>query len=262
MNNLRISILTIILSTLTLAQGGRTLAVAPSLETQVQDLAQWFTGYFDNEQQVASNSSVPLITMSNCNVQLDNTNFAVDTQNVYLEQKSTAFERLRLYSFSKGDSVVKLSIYNFLNADVFRGTCNHPESARIISQNNLAVTSCNLELIWQPTAYIGNNAPNGCLTSTGGKVVSQVTISKGKIDSLDQIFSAQGRLLVSTPIQFRQVDEPSLALGLLAVGIWSLAKQSPKNSPRKNHKLRIGSKRMSENFLVMYQAAVDPPKSP
>ncbi|WP_229552045.1 hypothetical protein [Nostoc sp. XA010] len=88
-------------------------------------------------------------------------------------------------------------------------------------------TSCNLELLWEPTDYIGNNSPNGCPTSSAGKVISSITIFQNGIDSLDKIFGANDNLLFATPIEFRRVNsipEPSFTLGILALGVWGTSK--------------------------------------
>ncbi|MBN3873593.1 chromophore lyase CpcT/CpeT [Nostoc sp. JL33] len=225
MHFLKVSILTVLLTTFSFLQQSRADTIAPPIKTQVKEVAQWFTGFFDNAQQVANSASVPLITISNCSVQLDNTNPLADTQNVYLEQESPGFERLRLYSFSEDNSAVNLSISSFLNENTVRGLCNHSQSTRTVSINNVVEkNTCNLQLFWEPNSYIGNNAPNGCITSDGFKVVSNVTIEPSRIDSLDRIFDPKGNLLIATPIEFRRVDsvpEPSVTFGLLALGIWS-----------------------------------------
>ncbi|HEY9603730.1 MAG TPA: CpcT/CpeT family chromophore lyase [Allocoleopsis sp.] len=228
MNTLKACTLTVLLSTLTFARESRAVTIAPPLESQVQQVADWFTGSFDNVQQVASNPSVPLITLSSCEVQLTGTNPTNETQNVYLEQTSSAFNRVRFYSFSEGTSAVTLSVYSFVNNAPLSGLCNHPESERVVDISNiLTATSCNLELLWEPNRYIGNNAPTGCPTSSGGKVISNVEVFGDRIDSLDRIFAANGTLIAGTPIEFRRttsVPEPSSILGLLAVGLWSTGK--------------------------------------
>jgi hypothetical protein len=89
-------------------------------------------------------------------------------------------------------------------------------------------------LTLQNNRYIANNAPNGCPSSSGGKVVSSLTLRNGVIASLDQIFDATGNLIVSTPIEFRSrksIPESSYTLGLLAFGM-SLA-----FSGKQRHKL-------------------------
>lgn len=222
MNLLKVSTLTILLSAFTFTQAPRATAItAPPLETQVKQLAQWFTGLFDNSQQVETNPSIPLITLSSCSVELTDNSSINATENIYLEQKS--INRFRLYSFSQGDSSVNLSIRAFAASYSVSGLCNLPEAEHVIDASKVLSTSCNLELNWQPSYYIGNNAPNGCPTSSGGKVISSVTVTKNSIDSLDQIFSVNGNLLYGTPIKFRRVEsipEPDFILGMLGFAIW------------------------------------------
>ncbi|MBW4632811.1 MAG: hypothetical protein KME30_13220 [Iphinoe sp. HA4291-MV1] len=53
MNKLKAYTLTVILAALTFPQASHA-AVAPPVEAQVKEVAQWFTGFFNNTQQVAS----------------------------------------------------------------------------------------------------------------------------------------------------------------------------------------------------------------
>lgn len=225
MKKLKAYTLTVVLSTLTFPQASRAVSVAPPIEAQVEEVARWFTGNFNNAQQVASNPSVPFIAMSNCKVQLTGVNPVDSAVNVYLEQTSSAFERTSFYSFSQGNSVVNLSVRPTLEPGSIRGLCSLPESERIIDISNVVTASCDLLLMWEPSRYIGTNAPNGCPTSTGGKVISSVSIFENEVASFDQIFAASGNLLVATPIQFRRINsipEASPILGLLAFGVVGL----------------------------------------
>jgi hypothetical protein len=118
MNKLKVCTLTVLFSTLAFAQESHAATIALPLSTQVKQAAQWFTGFFDNAQQVANKPSVPFITTSNCQVELADANPVDETENIYLEQRSSAFNRIRFYSFSEGDSGVKLSIRSFVNPNI------------------------------------------------------------------------------------------------------------------------------------------------
>lgn len=242
MHLLKVSILTFFVTTFSFVQQSRADTSAPPIKIQVQQVAQWFTGFFDNAQQVVNRPFVPLITISSCSVQLDDTNPLAETQNVYLEQESPGFERLRLYSFNQGNSAVNLSISSFVNENTVRGLCNHSQSRPQLSINNVEKNTCNLQLFWEPNSYIGNNAPNGCITNNGFKVVSDITIEQSSIDSLDKIFDKKGNLLVATPIEFRRVNsvpEPSITFGLLALGIWSTKNAISNRQKQKSKKNKI-----------------------
>jgi hypothetical protein len=196
-------------------------AELPTLSAQIKEVVKWFTGNFDNANQVASNPSVPSITMTNCQVQLDGSSGTDESQNVYLEQHSAGFNRVRFYSFGLGSGAIDLGIRSFINSSSLTGLCDRPVSERIISQNNLAAAVCSLDLTYEPSRYVGNNAPTGCPSSTGGKVISSVSIQANSINSLDQIFSSSGQLLVNTPIEFRRiatVPESSPLAGLAIAG--------------------------------------------
>ncbi|MDJ0737029.1 MAG: chromophore lyase CpcT/CpeT [Nostocaceae cyanobacterium] len=239
MNKTKVYALAAIVSAFTIVQENRAAAVNLSSETQVEQVSEWFIGDFDNSQQVAGNPAVPLITMSNCSVQLDGGNQASNTRNVYLEQES--LNRIRLYSFGAGGDAVNLSIRSFVNPGILDGICDRPQSQRTVNFSNLVPASCDIELFWESERYTGSNAPDGCTTSSGFKVVSDVVVQASSIDSLDKIFSPTGQLLVATPIEFRRVSsipEPSLTLGILALGLWSLNKNISQRRKQKSPFIR------------------------
>lgn len=204
-------------------------ALIPSVSEQVAQVTRWFTGDFNNAEQVSQNPSVPLITLSTCQVQLLNSTEPSGTKSLYLEQP--VLNRFRLYSFTPENDTVNLSIRSFINPGSLAGICEQPLVNRVVSQNNLLNAVCNLMLFWEPNRYIGSNAPTGCPTSTGGKVVSDVTFQPNSIISLDRIFSSTGQLIVATPIEFRRVTsvpEPTMWAGLAIAGIgitWLRRKQ-------------------------------------
>jgi predicted PurR-regulated permease PerM len=65
------------------------------------------------------------------------------------------------------------------------------------------------------------------------------------IDALDQIFNAQGNLIVNTPIEFhriKSIPEPDSTLGLLALGLWSIGsavKRKPKQKSTEKDKASV-----------------------
>ncbi len=221
MNKTQVYALTAVVSAFTITSANRAVAVSLPLDEQVEQVSKWFTGDFDNSQQVAGNLAVPLITMSNCSVQVNGGNQASGTRNVYLEQ--TTLNRIRLYSFDEGNDAVNLSIRSFVNSSILDGICDRSPSERIVNFSNVVQASCDIELSWQPGRYTGSNAPDGCITASGLKVVSNVEVEANTIDSLDRIFSPTGNLIIATPIEFRRVSsipEPSLSLGVLGLGLW------------------------------------------
>lgn len=205
-------------------------ALAPSLVDQVREVTQWFTGNFDNSEQVSRNPSVPLITLSTCPVQLENSIEPSGTQNLYLAQP--ALNRFRLYSFEPANSGVNLGIRSFVNPGSLSGICGQPVADRVVNQENVINAVCNVFLVREPNRYTGSNAPTGCPTSTGGKVVSNVAFQPDSTLSFDQIFSSNGQLIAATPIEFRRVEpvpEPTTVTGLVISGcglIWLRRKRS------------------------------------
>ena len=153
-----------------------------------------------------------------------------------MQQQSNAFQRNSFYSFSEVNNAVNLSVRSVINPDIVSEICNRPKSERIINFNNLVPVSCDLKINFHPNFYTGNNAPDGCPTSSGGKVVSNVTIRENSIDALDRIFDSQDNLLVNTPIKYRRVasiPEPTFTFGLLAIGLWNTKKALSQKLSRK-----------------------------
>jgi hypothetical protein len=236
MNQFKVYALSLILSGFTFINESKAANIAPPIETQVNEVTRWFTGNFDNSAQVANNPRVPLIDLSTCSVELAGGNQAANTQNIYLQQQSNVFKRNSFYSFSEGNDIVNLGVRSVINPEVLSGICNRPKSERIINFSNLVPVSCDLEINYEPNFYTGNNAPDGCVTNSGGKVVSNVTIRENSIDALDQIFDAQGNLIVNTPIEYRRiasVPESKMLFGLLAIGLWSAKKGVAKKQSKK-----------------------------
>ncbi|MBD2197074.1 MULTISPECIES: chromophore lyase CpcT/CpeT [Calothrix] len=219
MNQLKACTLTFLLAGFVFPQQSLAANVPP-LSNQLKQVIQWFTGKFDNSQNVASNPAIPLINMRNCSVQLAGGG-TDGTGSVYLEQQSPVFNRVRFYSFGLGSGTINLGIRSFINSSSLSGICDRPASERIISQDNLAAAVCSLNLTYEPNRYVGNNAPNGCPTITGGKVVSDVSIQANSINSLDQIFDSSGKLLAGSRINFQRlatVPESSPLAGFAITG--------------------------------------------
>lgn len=197
---------------------------ASSSSEQVSEVTRWFTGRFDNTEQVSRDPSVPLIPLSTCSVQVDGASEPSGTQDLYLAQPT--LNRFRLYSFEPSNNVVSLGIRSFLNVSSVSRICDSPLPERIVKSDNLATAVCNLELIRGEDRYTGSNAPTGCPTSTGGKVVSSITFQPNRTVSLDQIYNSRNQLIAGTPIEFQRVEEvpePSTIAGtVLAVSsfVW------------------------------------------
>ncbi len=206
----------------------------PSPEIQVNQVADFFTGIFDNNNQVSTTPNIPYLTMTNCSVNLVGSGNITSTRPIYLEQRIGGFEqtnsllRSRFYSFNQGNNVVDLSVYSFVNQNSVLGLCNQPEYQREIEVQNIIDNSCDLALQWQSdNFYTGNNSPLGCPTRSGGKVISQVEISPNLVFSLDQIFAPNGTFLFGTPIEFEKINttsvpESNFTFGLLFLGIISV----------------------------------------
>ncbi|MDJ0615577.1 MAG: chromophore lyase CpcT/CpeT [Calothrix sp. MO_192.B10] len=194
-------------STFALTQVSRAASNEPPLFIQVKQVTRWFVGKFDNAEQVANQPNVPLITMSNCAVRLEGKNISRHSRAVYLEQKTNGVPfRVRFYSFSKGDRGVKLSIRRFVDENKVLGICDRPIFQRVVNTDNIVTQSCEVEVIREARSYSGNNEPDGCPTSfPGGKVVSEVTIKRRSIDSLDRIIDADGNQRFGTEIEFRRI---------------------------------------------------------
>lgn len=150
------------------------VTLAPPLSLQVQQVTDWFTGLFNNNQQVENNPMVPPITMSNCTVDLVSGSFSDGEVAVYLEQTTGGFPfRTRFYTFSPAQSQVNLSVRSFVEPTNLLGLCNRSPSERVVNFSNIIDQSCDLQLDWQPGVYVGTNQPQGCLTNSGATVISE-----------------------------------------------------------------------------------------
>lgn len=206
-----------------MCQSARALA-ASSPSEQVSEVTRWFTGRFDNAEQVSRDSSVPLIPLFTCSVRVEGGSEPSGTQDLYLAQPT--INRFRFYSFEPSNNAVSLGIRSFLNASSVSRICDSPLPERIVKLDNLASAVCNLKLVRGEDSYTGSNAPTGCPTSTGGKVVSSITLQPDRTVSLDQIYNSRNQLIAGTPIEFQRVEavpEPPTIVGtLLAVSscVW------------------------------------------
>lgn len=200
---------------------------------QVSEVTRWFTGVFDNAEQVRQNPSVPLVPLSTCPVQLEGASEPSSTQNLYLAQPT--INRVAFYSFQPSNSVVNLGVRSFINAGSVSSICDRPLPERIVKLDNLAAAICNLELIRGEERYTATNAPTGCPTSTGGKVVSSVTFQPDRTVSLDQIYNSRGQLIVNTPIEYQRVEkvpEPATIAGTLLAFSFAWWQRKRKQSNR------------------------------
>jgi hypothetical protein len=196
--------------------------LAISIIDRVNEVSRWFTGNFDNSDQVSRNPSIPLVPLSTCSVQLLGGSAPMGTQNLYLAQPT--LNRFRLYSFEPDSDSINLGIRSFINIGSASGICNRPQIDRVVTSDSLAAAACNLELTQDNYSYIGNNAPIGCPTRTGGRVVSNIVFQSDSSISLDLIYDSSNRLIFGTQIEFQritEVPEPSTYAGtILAICGW------------------------------------------
>jgi hypothetical protein len=200
-------------------------AVTLSSPEQVQQAVNWFTGLFNNSDQVASDPSIPFLTMENCAVSASGG--LATSQYVHLEQNfgdTGALLRSSAYEFSPGDTGVDLSVFSYLNRAAALGTCD--QAMPTLDFDNLALPSCDVMLAYRHDEFFGTNAPGGCPTSfpvPGSIVVSTVTITADMVNSLDTFILPTGGS-IGTPIAFSQVTtpEPTMMMGLVAVGLMGI----------------------------------------
>lgn len=215
MNKLSTYSLIILFSTLTFAPQTQAATLAPPLSKQVQQVAEWFVGFFNNAPQVANQPLTPRITMANCTVQIVNTSLSKPTRSIYLEQIIEGRPpRTRYYQFDSVNSTLNLSIRSFISGDPFLGLCSRPSSERIIDFNQLKSNSCDLQLMWKqdPVRYTGNNDPDGCPGTFANKIISDIEISPNQINSLDIGLAADGTSIFAIPIEFSPVNVPENSL--------------------------------------------------
>jgi hypothetical protein len=183
-------------------------AAAPPGDIQVRQVAQWFSGSFDNAAQVAQDPRIPAISMSTCAVMVEG--LGPEAYTLHLEQfvaGSPAPLRVALYVFRPGEEGVELAVRRYADQSALLGLCDRAPAERVIPAAGLVPGSCNLGLTWQQEAYVASNAPDGCPTASGGRVISDAIIRASGTDSLDRIYDAQGNLVWGTSIEFRRLDD-------------------------------------------------------
>ncbi len=194
---------------------------------RVHLVVDWFTGLFNNSQQVVREPDIPFLRMENCAASPLGNGSNIDAQYVHLEQYINGDNLLRSsgYEFSPTAEAVSLKVYSYSDRDAAIGTCNQVNPT--INLGNLAVPSCDLTLFYKPRRFFGTNSPIGCPSSfpiPGSTVVSTVSIMGNGVDSLDQFF-APGIPSFGSEIEFRRVattNEPISAIALISLGMLGL----------------------------------------
>jgi len=209
-------LLTGLCATLCLTATAAPVAASTDAVAQVVD---WFTGFFDNADQVQASPEIPFLTMENCSVSaLDGDGV---TQYVHLEQffgGGGPLLRSRAYAFSAVGSAVDLSVFSYQDPLAALGSCDQAMPSLDVS--DLVSPSCDLTLVRREADFFGTNEPEGCPSDfpfPGSTVVSTVTITADTVDSLDTFLFPGGA--IGTPIAFRRVStpEPGLVVGLLVL---------------------------------------------
>lgn len=214
------------------------LFISVTLSTQVQAanltarervnlVVDWFTGFFDNSEQVARDLDIPFLTMENCATAPTSNIPATSSQYVYLEQyiNGNSLLRSRGYEFSPTAEAVDLKVYRYSDQNAALGTCQ--EASPNIDLSTLVSPSCDVSLTYEPKRFFGTNAPIGCPASVPNlDIVSMIEITPDEINSLDQFISF-GVTIAGTTIEFRRVattNEPLGAIALIGLGITGAVK--------------------------------------
>ncbi len=218
--------LTAFLSILTLTpQTSAATMQSPPILEQLEQVVKWFSGDFSNYPQFNNDNTVPLITMSNCSVDIIGGSFGNDTKSIFLEQNfltTSQPPRLRHYGFSPGTESINLSVRSFDSISGLFGLCNLDPSERSLLFSNINTETCDLELfrLSEPVRYSGTNSPDGCLAASGSMVtvISTLSIEENKLESLDLGFIGDTQIF-GTPITFTPVNESSPVTGLITLFI-------------------------------------------
>ncbi len=180
------SIITTLVTSILLS--GQAQAATLSSRKRVNLVVDWFTGLFNNSQQVVREPDIPFLTMENCAASPLGNVSDINAQYVHLEQYINGNRLLRSsgYEFSPTAEAVSLKVYSYSNRDAAVGTCNQVNPT--INLENLAFPSCDLTLIYEPRGFFGTNSPTGCpssFPSSGSTVVSTVAIMPNGVNALD-----------------------------------------------------------------------------
>ena len=222
-----------LLTTVIVTQPGQAVVLSPT--QQVQQVADWFIGFFTNSNQVSSEPTILFLTMHNCAVSaLDVGN--PDNKYVHLEQYIGGVSLLRtaFYEFSPSDTGVNLSVFPYIAPGAALGTCDR--ATPVLDLSNLVPVSCDLLLVYEPNQFTGTNAPVGCPTTfpePGSTVVSTVKITSNTVNSFD-FFTPPNEPSFGTPIAFQRVtttSEPMTTISLVGMGLVGLLKVGKRHEP-------------------------------
>ncbi len=219
------SILTTLFTSIILSAPAQAASLTAS--ERVNLIVDWFTGLFDNRQQVIIEPAIPFLTMENCAVSPLANVGETNAQYVHLEQYINGNRLLRSsgYEFSSTTEAVSLKVYSYLNRAAAVGTCNQVNPT--IDLENLAFPSCDLTLIYEPRRFFGTNSPIGCPSSfprSGSTVVSTVAIMPNGVNALDRFFAPESAPFGSE-IEWRRVattNEPLNPIPLVSFGLFGL----------------------------------------
>lgn len=213
--------------TLTTQSYAATMESLPILQ-QLEQVVKLFTGEFSNYPQFKNDNTVPLITMSNCSVDIIGGSFGSDTESIFLEQNFLTTPqppRLRHYEFSPGTESINLSVRSFDSISGLAGLCNLAPSERSLEFSNINSENCDIELfrLLEPVRYSGTNSPDGCSAASNPliTVISTLSIQKNQIESLDLGFIGETPIF-GTSITFTPVNESSSVTGLITLFIMGI----------------------------------------
>jgi hypothetical protein len=136
-------------------------------DPQVNALAQWFNGGFDNSAQVAADGTFLPVRFKNCPARVLDSPFPETTPILISEQASNAptlqFASQRLVQIrrSADGSTIELASYK-LEGEGWADFCDRPREERQVSATAIGTAECTILFRPEEAVFIGTTPPGGC----------------------------------------------------------------------------------------------------
>jgi hypothetical protein len=139
-----------------------------NLDPQVRQVAEFLTGKFDNSTQSATDPAFIPVTYNNCQVEIVNSVFPVDSISVFAEQIGTtpqiSFARrrlmqVRLYSDRQ---LVEVAFYHLNEDDRFADLGEQSRELYKLKAEDIGEYECSLFFTGENGIYVGGTPEGGC----------------------------------------------------------------------------------------------------
>lgn len=185
-----------------MSQSSPALEEQSTIEQHVEAVAAHLIGVMDTSSQAATNSDMPHVQITSCQVWLEAESDLNVPDSIFVYQEQALAQNLnqpyrqrflRLAPSLNGKTVESKSFIPN-NSEQWIGLCNQSASTRLIRADGMSDRQCSVFLVPMEDDYVGKTQPGGCVTSLRGATIITNTVilhSEG-MDTWDRGFDAQG----------------------------------------------------------------------